>query len=305
MYILHAMDLTRISAVLSSLTNNQVKLPIVTNDQYSEMTGCAYDHLDDSRKKFEDMDDLVGVFRSRKCNNNKQVVTAPTVKTDKTDKTDKSNQPHIIESQIDNTKQSPRLSLLHAIACINDPMLSLKSSRADMQHISSKVIFDLQQSLTQTPSKALDLAKQKLTKNGVFQILSHFHTQDDTSAPSAIDISCLLWLFAKVNDISIAVLAKDGGVLRLVEISSSNRLALVSVDNNDIYTFDGITSYSDFMNKRIEHALTRYKKDAHILQKLKSMSIKDLRAFAKEIGVKSPEDYVKKGLLETIETLLI
>jgi hypothetical protein len=302
LYILHAMDLSRISAVLLSLTNNQVKLPVVTNDQYSEMTGRAYDHLDDIRKKFEDMDDLVNVFRSRKCNNNKHVVTAPS---DKSDKSDKSNQPQIIESQIDNTKQSPRLTLLHAIACINDPMLSLKSSRTDVLQIASKIIFDLQQSLTETPSKALDLAKQKLTKNGVRGILSHFDTQDDTSAPSAIDISCLLWLFAKVNDISIAVLAKDGGVLRLVEISSSNRLALVSVDDNDIYTFDGITSYSDFMNKRIEHALTRYKKDAHIVQKLKSMSIKDLRAFAKEIGVKSPEDYLKKGLLETIETLLI
>jgi hypothetical protein len=184
-------------------------------------------------------------------------------------------------------------------------MLSLKSSKEDVQDIASKIISDLQQLLNQTPSKALDLAKQKLTKNGLLKILSHFHTQDDTSVPSAMDTHCLLWLFAKVYDISVAVLAKDGGVLRLVDSTSSNKLALVSVNDNDTYTFDGITSYSDFMSQRIEHALARYKKDADILQKLKSMCVKDLRAFAKEIGVKSPEDYVKKALLETIETLLI
>lgn len=290
---LYAMDLSRISAVLLSLTNNQVKLPVITNDEYSEMTGYAYHHLDNIHKKFEDMDDLVGIFRSRKCNNSKHV---------------ESNQPQNIESQntIDeSTKHTPRLSLLHAIACINDPMLSLKSSKADLQDIASKIIHDLQQLLTQTPSKTLDLTKQKLTKKGLLEILSHFHTQDDTSLPSTTDVRYVLWLFAKTHDISVAVLARDGGVLQLVEIPSSNKLAKLSVDDNEIYTFDGLTSYSDFMNQRIQHALTRYRKDADILQKLKLMSVKDLRAFAKEIGVKSPENFVKKSLLETIETLLI
>lgn len=299
------MDLSRISTVLSSLTNNQVKLPVVTNDEYSEMTGRAYDHLDNIHKKFEDMDDLVGIFRSKKSNNNKHIVTAPTDDSNKPQNIDDSNDSDDSDDSDDSTKHTPKLSLLHAIACINDPMLSLKSSSADVQHIASKILLDLQQLLTQTPSKVLDLTKQKLTKKGVLEILSHLNTQDDTYLPSATDISCLLWLFAKTHDISVAVLARDGGVLQLVEISSSNKLAKLSVNDHDIYTFDGITSYSDFMNQRIEHALTRYKKDTHIVQKLKSMSVKDLRAFAKEIGVKSPEDYVKKGLLETIETLLI
>jgi hypothetical protein len=297
------MEDTHIKSILSGLKNNMVTIPIVSNG-YMELEGTPYKNMQsvDSDNFFSLLDDMLGEFRRGKPIYQKQ-------------KQNISSTPSTSNLRGEVKSLSPFMSLVFSLACVRRPSLSLKYRKNDVEEAVVDFMKFMKQALHDAQVKAVDLAKYKLTKKQMQQYLDTCLVQ----APETVEP--IIILFCKLIGFNIVIVddAKKH-VIQTFDVClplEQTRIGLLSTSGTSgapslvsaTFQFCEVMEYEEFINKMHKVKLDEYKSESGFKENLKSLSVKDLRKIAIDIGIcvddkSTGKLFVKKDLLKLIEVQL-
>lgn len=270
------MEASHIVRVLSCLNKNLVNISIVPNG-FMELNKAVYDGMTERHAIYDNLDDIATEYRQMLKRQNK-------------------NTTHdVVINKKPLTKVSPLVSLLFALKKAELEKEGLYT-QDEIENIAQEVIKYLATKLNASNAKALDLSKYKLTKKGLQMYL------DTCLVANDVAIEPVITLFCKLQNVNVVFVREDGSETRRFWLNPDETCKIIiihaSTDTNMQYGFMDICDYSDYTKKIHERKISEYQSKQDIMENLKTLSVKDLRQIASDIGVDT--SHTKKELLRLV-----
>lgn len=311
------MDLSYITHILSSLKENQVNLPIVTNG-FEETVASPYQegmHKD----PFESLDDMQSIIRNNKRHSMTTQSQPQLSNQQKKHENNSAPPPRNVQLQCEQQKVSQASqastsatpisninkgvkSLLAALVCVRDPTLTLCNPAT--RH--SKVIELLDmvvRYIAGTPSKNLNITSQTVKKFTKGQLQEFVTGLKDGKVIIQDARSVIIELVARTLGHNVLILIKDivHYVYNVHEHDTDNMTIVLTYDDSlNEYEFDAVKAMTRITANQTQGAAE---------ENLKLMSVKDLRQKAQEISISTVDPstnklYTKTELRRLVENKL-
>jgi hypothetical protein len=280
------MDISHITNLLSSLGKNQVNIPIIENDFNETKVDIFYTHLF-AKNEFDTLDDISAIIKHKKPYVSKMNKKPQLSNTDLTNKISVHKK---VESIIDNQN---RYNLMYTLACVKDNNLMFERSHEKIIQKSISYLNDLLNFINNSVLKKLgieELNNEKTSKQFIIQQLTRMLSDKcymKTSLTS-FEYELLIKLSSKYLQKQI-VLYNHIGVIMYSEYDQDSKFddVVVIKKNKDIelYSMEDILKVHVFKDKFTKENIEVIKSQNNYQENLKSLSVKDLRQTAKNIGV--------------------
>lgn len=288
-----------IEAILASLTTNRVSIPISENE-YSETIASMYQKKKDP---FADMDDMLLEFKNFKSERKNHGFTtsnrAKVVDKPKEKDSNRGFQKH-------NIKMTLFEKLLYAIHLVKEnalqEFLCCSKTQTEVDGVIQSCRNHVQGSINCMNAQMVLENGTKLSKKKLQSIIAYMFKPEETVLvePTNEDLVMLLSFIANVVESNL--------VFRLVEqkeifIDVKSDYPVVIVKVEEVKSFPSLvekTTRNDYRLLKERDTLKRLRQDVALLQNLKSLTVKDLRQIAVDIGIQL-EDSTTHKLLSKVE----
>lgn len=291
------MDISHITKLLSSLGQNQVTIPIITNDFietkvdgfYSSILKCdVFDLLDDMNKE----------IYKHKGNKGRHVNLSKSNKLSQNHDSTVVTKPDTIQTSFE--RESPKntySNIIHVLACVNDNLLMFERNSEKIISFVTSYMRNLINFVNNLNMKSLMIDDKKITKSLIVQQLSSI--SDDISCINNNDIqNMLISLSSKYLMKHIILMNKNMDIIFSHFDYTNNDIEdviLISVnDNNTEYLLNDVVKVDVYKEDYVKTNINDIKKQDNYKENLKSLCVKDLRNIAKKLCIDIVDTHTDK-----------
>ncbi len=308
------MDISHITSLLSNLGKNQVTLLIKDNGFQETLVDDHYKAKLVAHDPFEALDDIATMARKYKPSHNitkghsvavekpkasgsKQVATKPV-------------QVHQVH-QADTTQVGSH-NLVYALACLKDTMLTLQTNRDKVNDVSNKFLTELKDYVSQCTSKKLGIETINNIKVSKANLLEYLKVSVGTGcvelALTTEQREAIVRVASQVLRKNIVIYDKQDKVVCKEYIPTNDNIEeyiIIKCQGDTNYVIGDSITQRQLEGKCEQDNIRKLKEQDNYEEKLKNLSVKDLRAIANDIGVETIDTHTGKLLSKTNLKLLV
>lgn len=305
------MDISHITHLLSNLGKNQVTLPIKDNSFQETLVDDHYKAKLMAHDPFEGLDDIATMAHKYKpIHNQTKRQTTAVGKPRSSGSTHVGIHPQQVQKPL--ITQVASHNLVYALASLKDTMLTLQKNQDKINDVSNKFLTELRDYVSQCTSKKLGIEtinRVKVSKANLLDYLKvHIETDSVELALTKEQRETIVRIASQVVRKNIVVYDEQDGVLCKEYIPTNDNVEeyiIIKRQGNTNFVIGDSISQRQLEVKCENDNIRKLKEQDEYEEKLKNLSVKDLRAIANDIGVETIDTHTGKLLSKTNLKLLV